>query len=246
MHSLLRLPALALSGLLLSACQMETGTPPISFEEMQAARLAQSMAAVEACRASECGRLDLDSGLMEDYGVIADMTHVTALMMSFTDFETLGDIAAMTQLRELHIGVTRVSNIDGIGALSGLKLLHIQDNPIDDYTPLAALRGLEELAMGNSEAGDLRYLSGLRRLRALNLDNAAIDSFEGLRGHPSLQTLDLVDAALPADLSPLLSIPNLREVTVSDFSLSPEQQAVIDQLAARGVEIVAISVVVVC
>jgi len=240
----LHLPVFAASLLVLSACQMDTTQ---SVENFEAERIARTMGLVESCRVSECGRLNLDSGDLEDYGIVADMAHVTAFMTSYTDFDDLSDIAAMSQLRELHIGSTQVRDLNGLSNFPSLTLLHAQElRNVNDYSAVGRLTGLTELALGRSDLGDLSVLRGLTRLKSVNLMGATMTSLNGLRNHPTLESIDLISADLPEDISVLKTIPNLRELSVTDWNLSEAQRAVIDELSASGVNVIYEVAMIVC
>lgn len=226
---------------LLAACEIE---PP---QDLAAERIARTMAIVDDCRASECTRLNLDSGDLDDYAITADMTHVTAYMTSYTDFDSLAAIAPMTQLRELHIGASQVSDLSGLSNFTNLTLLHAQDlRQVTDFSAISGLRNLNELALGGMDVGDLSFLRGLNRLEKLNLDYATITSFAPLRGHPTLAVLDLTDATLPADISELKTMRSLRQITVSSYLLTPDQIAVLNSLEASGVTIARNATIIVC
>ncbi len=228
-----------------SACQLGTGTAQRTSAEIQAERIANTLAMVAACRASECGRLDLDRGLLTDYSVVADMTHVTAFMASFTEFSDLSTIAPMTQLRELHIGQSQVTDLSGLRNFPNLTLLHAQGLTVTDFSAVGELRGLEELALGRADLGDMAFLRPLTRLKSLNIEGASVTSLEVLRGHRWLEVLDL-PGDLPDDISALLTIPNLRVLSVDEFRLNSEQKAVIATLRERGVDVPVAVAVIVC
>ncbi|MGJ8611553.1 MAG: hypothetical protein ACSHWY_10675, partial [Octadecabacter sp.] len=61
-----------------------------------------------------------------------------------------------------------------------------------------------------------------------------------------IQTLDLSNAALPDDLSVLTTLPKLRALSLSDWPLEDSQQAVIDQLEAKGVTILRVPSLIAC
>lgn len=219
-----------------SACMTEQ-TAPRDLEAIQAERLANTLTIIESCRASECGRLDLDRGRLTDFGAISDMTHVTALMMSFTDFDDLSDIAPMSQLRELHIGQTAVTDLSGLVNFPNLHLLHAQDLDVNDYAAVGRLTQLEELVIGSRGLVDLGFVSGLQRLKRLDINSSNVTDLSPLTRLSSLETLDMVAVELPADLTPLLRIPSLKMLNISGLgTLNPEQQSVVDQLTERGVE----------
>jgi len=229
---------------LLSACQLQQSDGPQTTREQ---RLAISSQQILDCDASRCGLLNLDSMLVDDYTQIADMTHVTALMASFSDFDDLADIAPMGQLTELHVGQTLMTDLGGLSRFPNLTLLHVQDNnSVESFAPIGQLSKLEELAIGGNNLGDMDFLRDLSRLRSLSIVNARFTSLEALRGHPNLVELDLDENRVPDDISALLTIPNLERLTIELASLNQEQRAVVDQLEAKGVAIDVGLVMVVC
>ncbi|MCF2905454.1 hypothetical protein L0666_10675 [Octadecabacter sp. CECT 8868] len=227
----------------LSSCQMTDPGPQVTTREE---RLLLGRTVMDDCVRSECGRLNLDSQLVEDYTPVAQMGHVTAFMTSYTDFDGLSDIATMSQLNELHIGMTQVTDLGSLGNFPNLRLLHVQGLSVEDFSPIGQLQNLEELAIGANAVGDLLFVRDLRSLKNLNLERAEVTSFSGLRNHPSIERLDLVDAALPNDLSVLRSMPKLRQISVSQWSLNEDQQLVIDALRDSGVEVLVEALMVVC
>jgi len=247
MLSVFRIPASATALMLMTACQMDTGTARPDFATMQAERLANTMTIVETCRASECARLNLDSGLLEDYTSIVELSHVTAVMMSYTNFGDLDQISAMSQLRELHIGQTNVTDLSGLTNFPNLRVLHAQDLDVTDYSAIAGLRSLEELAVGGSGVTDIAFVSTLANLKTLNISRSYVTDLSPLAGLQRLETLDMMGMDLPDDLTPLLRIRNLKSISISDWgTATPAQQTVLDQLDARGVEILREVVAVVC
>lgn len=234
----------ALPLVVLASCMEpdQSATRP-SVEAQQAAIVQQRL---DDCSATRCDRLDLDTLWVTDYAPATAMTHVTALMLSYTDFDDLGDIAAMSQLRELHLGATKLTDISGLSRFPNLRVLHLQMNEVADYTPLARLRGLEELALGYARLDNTNMLRGLGNLKRLNLDFAKIGSLEGLRNHPRLEELDLIDADLPDDISALTTIRTLRQLSLVEDFLTEEQRAVVAQLEARGVLIIKSAALIVC
>ena len=240
---MLRFIALPAALSLLMSCQMtDTGSTTTTRED----RLVLGQSVIDDCVRSECGRLNLDSQLVEDYTQVATLTHVTAFMSSYTDFSDLSDIAAMTQLRELHIGQTQVSDLSGLSNFPNLTLLHAQGLSVESYAAIGQLRRLEELALGRADVGDLSFLRGLRNLKNLNLDNSEISSMAVLRNNASIERLDLVDATLPDDISALRSMRKLNTISISAWSLTEDHQAVIAALRSAGVTVLVEAAIIVC
>lgn len=228
----------------LGGCQMQDTGPQVTTRE-ERLQIAQDV--IQNCERSRCQLLNLDSKLVEDYAQVARLDHVTSLMASFSEFNDLGAIAPMTQLTELHIGYTQLVDISGLSAFPNLRLLHVQGNAqVSDFSVIGRMQTLEELAIGRNDLGNAGFLRNLRRLKSLSLDGADISSLEALRGHPTLEVLDLTNADLPADLSVLRSIANLREVSVAEWDLTPQQKAIMDALSAQGVNVMYAPVVIVC
>lgn len=229
---------------ILAACQMQTNTGQVTTPQE---RLMLSQEIIQSCEASRCQLLNLDSRLVADYAQIAGFAHVTELMASFSDFNDLNAIAPMSQLTGLHIGYTQLTDLSALSNFPNLQLLHAQGNfEVDDFSAIGRLTNLRELALGSNELGDGAFLRNLRRLQKLSLEDAGLTSLDALRNHPTLQDLDIIDATLPDDISVLTTIPNLRQISITDWSLNDAQKAVIAQLEARGVNVERQAVMIVC
>lgn len=210
----------------LGGCDVE---PEVDF---QAQQFAQGAAIVADCVATQCTRLDLDGARLDDFTVLNDMTHVTALMVSFTNFESLGDISGMTQLTELHIGGTGVSDLSGLSGFQNLTLLHVQnlyDAP--DLAPVYGLTGLRELAIDVTNTDGIGYVANMRQLQTLMLMSGRIDDLTPLRGHPSLRDLS-IQAGTPEDDSALQAIPRLERLEMNWGEVDAETLRVLE---GRGV-----------
>ncbi|SMY08546.1 leucine-rich repeat domain-containing protein [Flavimaricola marinus] len=233
--------AVAAVSLILGAC--DDPAPPIDHRQ---ADIDRGNAAVAECVAIQCERLDLDSAALADYSILGSMTHVKALMISYTDFSDLGDIAAMTQLEELHIGQTDVSDLSGLSAFPNLKVLHAQQmRNVSDYSPIGQLRRLDELAIGDYQTSPASVIAALPQLRRVVLYIDGEEDLSPLAGHPGLEVVDFTDSYVN-DISPLLTMPRLRQTSVPDFWESSPIAADAEALMARGVVVYEQPSVVVC
>lgn len=229
---------------LLLACQNTTTTPQTPYD-----RIGVTENTIAECATTACKTLNLDSGDLPDFSVIATMDHVTALRMSWTDFDDLADIAAMQNLRELHISSTQISDLSGLSAFRQLDILHVQwSRNVTDFSPIGRVTTLTELALGGNDVGDMPYVAALTNLDGLSLTSSTVSDMGALANHPTLSRLDLEMATLPDDISALLSIPNLRLVSVTPERLTDEHMAVVQALRAKGVQVdeIAEAVVVIC
>jgi hypothetical protein len=226
----------ALAALTTPMLQAETADFMVGQADRMGLAMAPQRPAAEIiadCVAARCDRLDLTGASLPDYSVIATMPHVTALMLSYTDFSDLSVIAGMSQLRELHIGQTQVTDLAGLAAFPDLEVLHVQWLAgTTDLSPIGGLTQLRELAIGSGTV-DLSLVTTLLDLTNLIVFSMDPLDLSPLAGHPSLAFVDLGEASL-SDLSPLNSIPNLAAVTVPDIDKLIAQT---DRLSRAGVSV---------
>lgn len=229
--SLVRLirPALLASAAVtaLAACQGTTVTPQYDYGQ----------GLVESCMAEACRTLALDYAPLADYTQLNALSHVTSLMVASTDFARLSDIGAMGQLQELHMGYSDVRDLSGLANFGNLRLIHMQGIQPVDWTPLTQVSGLRELAVGYQGMSDLSFVAQMPGLQRLHLSSTGPQTdLASLGRHPGLRAVHL-DSELVSDLSPLLSLPNLRQVSITYIGNTDAHDAVIAQLRARGVAV---------
>ena len=201
-------------------------------------------AALAACIEAKCDRLDLDGSRLHDFTVLNDLPHVTALMVSYSNFDDLADISGMSQLRELHISNTNVADLQGLSAFPKLTLLHASNltAPVD-VTVVSQLTSLQELVIGARSGDDLSHLAGLSRLKTLRIDHGTIVDLSVLLKLQRLEELTIY-SDLPQDLSPILGLKNLKTLMLrNDYLTEDFLQAV--QARKRGT-VVIFEPVIVC
>lgn len=213
--------------------------PPVDYEQEAFQRGAEK---VEACRQSECARLDLDGAQLQDYSVLDDMPHVTKLMMSRTNITDLADIAQMTQLKELHISWTAIDDLSGLSAFPNLELLHANNlEAAPDYTPIYRLAGLKELSLDARAADGLGFVRNMRQLESLYIMDGQVSDLAPLAGNRTIKELVIRDLSAE-DETPLLKMRNLRML---DTGYREVGSPIRDALEDRGVT-VSFPAVVVC
>lgn len=194
---------------------------------------------VDECVATACTTLNVDGYGLRDYGQVNALSHVTALMVSYTDFADLADIAAMGQLTEIHLGHSEVSDLSGLAAFPNLRLVHMQAVSAQAVASAAFPAGLRELAVGGPGLADLSIVHRVPGLQRLHVDTFTTSiSLSALEGHRNLRTIHLGDIR-GIELAPLLALPGLREVSLEFEPGGPDpvQTSVIAQLRARGVNV---------
>jgi hypothetical protein len=217
----------------LIAC--DTTPAQLSSEEREALQFANGAAALEACRATQCERLDLDGNKLTDFSVLNDMYFVKALMVSRTNFVDLGEIAGMTQLQELHISHTDIETLDGLAVFSNLDVLHMEGlRAKPSLAPLASpsLRGLVELALTTEKEDSIAFIAGMKSLKRLKFGYGEIGDARPLDGHPSLERI-ASDADILQWQRGLLRIPRLKEFFVGN-GMRNLDDGIRDALDERG------------
>lgn len=194
---------------------------------------------VNECIATACATLNVDGYGLRDYTQVNAMSHVTSLMVTYTDFSSLADIADMHQLREIHLGHAPVSDLSGLAAFENLTLVHMQGVSAQAVASARFPAGVRELAVGGNGLADLSIVHrvpGLQRLHVNTFVNSV--SLSELATHASLTTVHLGDIR-GIELAPLLAMPALREVSLEfePGGPDPAQASVIAQLRAQGVRV---------
>lgn len=194
---------------------------------------------VDECAATACATLNVDGYGLRDYGQVNAMSHVTSLMVSYTDFADLADIASMAQLSEIHLGHSNVSDLSGLAAFPNLTLVHMQSVSAEAVASAQFPSGVRELAVGGPGLADLSIVHRVPGLQRLHVDTFTTSvSLSALEGHRNLRTIHLGDIR-GIELAPLLALPGLREVSLEfePGGPGPAQASVIAQLRARGVNV---------
>lgn len=147
--------------------------------------------------------LDLRSRVPQELlDSLSGQPQLEALQIKWGPYRHMGVIAELPVLSDLSLGgANRLESFEPLRDRSGLVSLSVtQAHEVTDLSPLSSLTGLTELLFGGDIGSDrpvripdVRWLEPLESLRALWLPGTL-----------------LVDA----DLSPLLSLPNLEEVHI--------------------------------
>lgn len=231
----LRTCTLAIAAIVVSACTPEN--PEARLRQIRQSELEKGIEALAECREALCSELKLSFASLEDYAVLNEMTHVTALEFRYNTFESLEDISAMQQLEELRITATKIREVSAFADFKNLTVLHIQSGLAEDVRPtLLQMPDLKDIAINLPDDGDISFARSLRDLEAISVLGGKILDLDPLARHPSLRNL-YIHSGLPSDLSALLEIPNLQTLTVLDTIEREDNSGVIGQLKAKGITV---------
>lgn len=150
---------------------------------------------------------------------------------------SLNDVAMLKNLTRVNIALQNISDLSPLRELDELEQVLLKHNPIEDITPLAGLPSLRELFLYDTRVSDLSALSGcpmlenidvgkthvtsmaafagIRNLTKLYAQQTPLETLSGIEEFARLQQIGISNVA-DGDLSPLLALPNLKEVHVDE------------------------------
>ena len=150
---------------------------------------------------------------------------------------SLKDLQQLANLRKVYIAYQNIRDVSPLSKLSSLEVIDLRHNLIEDFssfsnapslkemcvfethlTDLAALAGypmLESLNIGKTNVTSLEVPNGMDHLLSLHAVGTYLETLKGIENYDALQELSLSDV-LDGDLSPLLSMPQLENVYLSE------------------------------
>ncbi len=170
--------------------------------------------------------------------------HTLVLSHAGASPKSLASLGTLTDLGRLYLDDTRTDD-DTIAAftkLTELRALHLAGTQISDASLriLRSFRGLDELTLGDTRltkaAADLEAWPQLRTLSLFGLQMRDAE-LPAIVRRSSLVTLDL-SATDITDPSPLISMPKLRLLGLSNTLLSPAGRTAVTSFATKGIEVV--------
>ncbi len=170
--------------------------------------------------------------------------HTLVLSKAGAAGRTLIVLGGLTQLDRLYLDGTRADDdtIAALAAVRELRVLHLAGTSVSDAAlpTLRSFRHLDELTVGDTRLSKaIANLDAWPQLRTLSLFGLEIRDPElgTLIRRGSLVTLDL-SATDITDPAPLVALPKLRTLGLSNTMLSPAGASAVPMLAARGIEVV--------
>lgn len=163
---------------------------------------------------------------------------------------TLKDLKKFKNLKEISIDYQNVTDVSPLAEIAGLQSIDLRHNPIEDVSPLANLPDLTHLILFGTNVSDLTALHKCSRLTVLDVGGTLVTSTSAIHGLDALekfvirkaplQTLEGIETHLLLtdiylsetplrDLSPLLDLPNLQIVEISE-----DMRSVVESLQGKN------------
>ena len=166
-------------------------------------------------------KVELKHNYLTDISVLAGMDHLTYVGINGNPVRDISPLAACSNLAFLDLCDVRSYDPSVLAQLGNFDFLDLS-NPTESYRYLDG-KSILDLRLAWSGLDDLHVLDHVTRLERLEIDHTAVSDLSPLALHKGLKVLKL--AGLPVtDLSVLLELPQLEEVTISE-ELRPAAEA---------------------
>lgn len=166
-------------------------------------------------------QLNLENSDVSDLAPIQNLTQLQGLYVSDTNVSDLSAIDGLTNLRTLFIADTGISSLAGAENLNNLVYLVINDTSITDLSPLANVPLTNFVAYGASNVSDLSPLAGKAALSEVIVTEAAVTDVAPLTTLPNLRNLELSENNIDnADLVAISTIDTLEYLTVYNANIT--------------------------
>ena len=128
---------------------------------------------------------------IRDTHVLANLTQLRVLQVSFAQVRDLSFLRNLTRLERLSLRGNQLSDLKPIVGLKQLKRLYIHDNQIRNLQPLTGLIQLTELDLARNQVRDVSPLAGLVNIEDLRLIGNPIQDASPLSNLPKLRYVDI-------------------------------------------------------
>ncbi|BDX08461.1 FG-GAP-like repeat-containing protein [Planctobacterium marinum] len=164
-------------------------------------------------------RLVLLQATADDFSVLAQLSHLTELLILDSEIGDLSFLSEMTQLQRLSLQYSRVDDFAAIADLSSLQWLSLSNTSFIDLQTLEGLQSLTTLHLRFTAIEDFQPLGNLTSIQYLNLSGTSFSDGEVLSPLTQLETLLLVDVSTVTDFAPILALPALTGLDLSGTSI---------------------------
>ncbi len=146
---------------------------------------------------------------------ISRLKNLKCLRIALQNIEDLSPLCELAELEQLDLKHNPIADVEPISSLPAIQMLCVFDTRISDLSSLSACPTLENLDIGNTRIQSLSALAGLKKLKYLYMRGASLQALSGIEQFVYLEQVGLDDVA-DGDLTPLLSLPRLKEAHLGE------------------------------
>lgn len=205
----------------------------------------QDLTDISALAGLPLTHLALGDNEIEDFSVLASLTHLVCLDLAGTKFKDAALISACAALESLVIVDTPLWDLSPLADLPlhelrldyanicendavleefpALTLLKLALAPEKTLSVVGRLSHLETLDLTGFSGSTLEPLRHLTRLRQLFVGSGRLASLTGAEAMVSLEVLVIANSAV-SDLSPLFALPRLKELAIGNSAVTDYTQ----------------------
>ncbi len=166
--------------------------------------------------------LYIGNNQISDISALAGLKSLEVINLMTNEISDLTPLAGLDNLHTLILDHNMVSDASPLLSLDNLTVLNLgsnSNNSFADMQSISQMVGLQELTIYNNNIGDLSPISSLVELRILDVDSNHFSDLSPLQNLTNLTDLRIEDNMNLHDISPLLSMPSLEAVFVSDTNV---------------------------
>ncbi len=184
--------------------------------------------------------LYIGNNQISDISVLASLTNLEVINLMTNQISDLTPLSGLENLHTLILDHNMISDASPLISLDNLTSLNLGSNnnySFADLQSISQMTTLQELTIYHNNISDLSLLSSLVELEILDLDSNTFSDLSPLQGLTNLSDLRIEDNMNLSDISPLLDMPNLDAVFVSDTNVAEIDTIFVlhtNQYGARG------------
>lgn len=145
---------------------------------------------------------------LKDLVMLKNLKTVSIALQNIRDLSPLKKLANLEQVEVKH---NPIEDIGSIAGMLSLRELFLFDTQVSDLTALASCPRLEKLDIGSTLVSSPAALAGIENMTSLYAFDTNFNTLKGIEEFSHLQEIALTNV-IDGDLTPLLSLPQLRKV----------------------------------
>ena len=128
----------------------------------------------------------INSNSVSDLSPLAELTHLTELLLHYNNITDISPVVGLTNLTFLWLEGNNITDISPVADLTHLTRLDFGRNSISDISAIAGLTNVTSLWLWGNKISDITAVAGLTNLRQIGLWNNKISDLSPLVANTGL------------------------------------------------------------